>query len=154
MEEMTVTQSRLAELTSRLPPIATMAKFVATGGLVAAVQFGVVIVLVLIGLPIQVALALTMIVVLTLHFSLNRQWVFASESGYAFRLSGQGARYLVAAGISYGGLALGTAVFPAVLGVPDLVGLLLASAVMTVVNFAVLHLWIFRTTPAHGDSPE
>ena len=54
--------------------------------------------LVLIGLPIQLALALTMVVVLTLHFSLNRQWVFASDSDYAFHLSGQGVRYLVAAG--------------------------------------------------------
>lgn len=146
--------SRLSELIARIPPVAVLVKFVLTGGFVASVQFGAVIALVLLGVPIQIALALTMIVVLTLHFSLNRQWVFASDSDYAVRLSGQGARYLVAAGISYGGLALGTAVFPAVLGVPDLVGLLLASAVMTVVNLAVLHLWIFRTAPSPMDTAE
>lgn len=146
--------SRISELVARIPPFAVLARFAVTGGFVAAVQFGVVILLTLLGLPIQVALALTMIVVLTLHFSLNRQWVFASDSEYAFHLSGQGARYLVAAAISYGGLAFGTAVFPAVLGVPDLVGLLLASAVMTVVNFAVLHLWIFRTAPSPMDTSE
>jgi putative flippase GtrA len=129
-------------------------RFIVTGGFVAAVQFAVVIVLVLVGLPIQLALALTMIVVLTLHFSLNRQWVFASDSGYAFHLSGQGVRYLIAAGISYGGLALGTAVFPPLLGIPDLAGLLLASAVMTCINFAVLHLWIFRAAAPRAGSAE
>ena len=146
--------TRLTGLTSRIPPFAVLAKFAVTGGTVAAVQFGLVIVLVLIGVPIQLALALTMVVVLCLHFTLNRQWVFASQAGYAFHLSGQGVRYLVAAGVSYGGVALGTAVLPDLLGVPELAGFMLASAVMTVVNFAALHLWIFRTTNPPRDSAE
>lgn len=151
MEESTVIPPPRAGLRAHLPPIAVLSKFVITGGLVAAVQFGIVTVLVLLGVPIQLALALTMIVVLTLHFSLNRQWVFASEPGYAFHLTGQGVRYLLAAGLSYAGLALGTAVFPILLGVPDLVALLLASATMACINFFVLHLWAFRTAPSRQD---
>ena len=55
------------------------------------------------GVPIQAALAISFVIALALHFTLNRQWVFTHDSGYALHFSRQGLRYLLAAGLSYAG---------------------------------------------------
>lgn len=147
MEGTTVMPTRLTGLRRHIPSFAVMSKFILTGGLVAAVQLGLVTLLVLLRVPIQLSLAMAYVVVLTLHFTLNRQWVFAGEAGYAFHLSGQGARYLVLAGTSYAGTATGIALFPALLGIPELAAFFLSSALMACVSFMALHLWIFRAAP-------
>ena len=139
-------------LLSRLPARRVLLKFIATGALVAAVQLGLVTVLVLLGVPIQLALALTYVVVLALHFTLNRQWVFVTADGYAIRLSGQGARYLLVAATSYVGTALGIAVLPALFGIPELAAFFVISAVMACFSFLMLQLWIFRAAPIHQDA--
>ena len=127
-------------------------KFITTGALVAAVQLGLVTVQVLLGVPIQLALVLTYVVVLALHFTLNRQWVFTSATGYAVHLSRQGGRYLLVAATSYLGTALGIAVLPALFGIPELAAFFLATAVMACFSFLTLHLWIFRAAPMHRDA--
>ena len=76
-----------------------LSKFALTGALVAGTHLGLVTGMVLGGVPIQLALALAYIVALAMHFTLNRQWVFRHESGYALHFSAQGVRYLVAAAL-------------------------------------------------------
>ena len=151
MEETTVISPQLADVRRHLPPLRVVSKFIATGVLVAAVQLGLVT-QVLLDVPIQLALGLTYIVVLTLHFTLNRQWVFTSDTGYAFHLSGQGARYLLVAVISYLGTALGIVVLPGLLGIPDLAAFFVATAMMACFSFIALRLWIFRAAPAGRDA--
>lgn len=144
MSEMTVLPRRAAGLLRRLPPPAVLSKFAFSGGLVAAVHLGLVSLLVAVDTPIQAALAMAYVVTLLVHFTLNRQWVFASRSGYAFHVSQQGARYLLVAAFSYASTALGVAVLPGTLDIPELVAFFLTTGVMACVSFLLLHLWIFR----------
>jgi len=130
-----------------LPPLAVIVRFVVTGGSVAAIHLGLVSALVLLGVHIQVALIASYVVSLAVHFTMNRQWVFATEGGYAFRLSNQGLRYLAAAAFSYGGSAAAVAVLPGVLGIPELAAFFLATGAMAALTFVILHLWVFRAAP-------
>lgn len=143
-----VAAGRVGAVVQRIPPIAVLSKFAFTGALVAGTHLGLVTGMVLGGLPIQVALIIAYIIAIAMHFTLNRQWVFRHESGYALRFSAQGVRYLVAAVFSYGMTAIGVAVLPAAFGIPDLAAFFVMTAVMACVTFAILHLWVFRTHAA------
>jgi len=133
-----------ATLLRRVPPLAVILRFLVTGGSVAALHLGLVSAMVLLGVHIQAALIVSYAVSLTVHFTLNRQWVFATDQGYAFHLTLQGVRYLCAAAISYAGSAAAVALLPGPLGLPDLAVFFLATGAMTCVTFVVLHLWVFR----------
>jgi putative flippase GtrA len=143
----TITTRRNAGLLRRLPRPAVVSKFALTGAVVGATHLGLVTVLALAGLPIQAALAISFVVALALHFTLNRQWVFAQDSGYALHLSRQGLRYLLAAALSYAGTAISVAVLPDVLGIPELAVFFLAAGVMACISFTILHLWVFHASP-------
>jgi len=143
MEEVAV-QRHAARLLARRPAPAVVLKWVLTGGTVTAVHLGIVTGLVLAGVPIQAALAMAYVVSLSLHFTLNRQWVFATADGYAFHLSGQGLRYACTAVASYALTALGVAVLPGLLGIPELAAFFLTTAIVACVSFLALHLWIFQ----------
>ena len=123
-------------------------RFAVTGGIVAVAYFAVTSALVgLAGVPAQLAIALGYAATLTLHFTLNRRFVFVSQRGYAMRLSSQGARYVVVALCSY---AL-TAVVVAAAGranVPELAAGLLTPLVLAGISFVVLRTWVFASAPA------
>jgi putative flippase GtrA len=150
MEGTAITTSRLSSLRRRMPRPAVASKFAATGLVVGAVHLGLVSVLVLAGMPIQIALAISFVVALALHFTLNRQWVFSADSGYALHFSRQGLRYLLAAGLSYAGTSIAVAVLPDVLGIPELAVFFLAAGAMACVSFTILHLWVFHAAPGEG----
>jgi putative flippase GtrA len=133
-----------ATLLRHAPPFGVILRFLVTGGSVAALHLALVSAMVLLGVHIQLALIASYLVSLTVHFTLNRQWVFASGEGYAFHLTLQGVRYLCTAAISYGGSATGVAVLPGLLGIPQLAAFFLATGAMTCITFVVLHLWVFR----------
>ena len=80
-------------------------------------------------------------------FTMNRQWVFASDGGYALHLSGQGGRYLVLAGFSYLVTAVASAVLPDLLGIHELAAFALSAIAMAGVSFVLLNLWVFRAAP-------
>jgi putative flippase GtrA len=140
----TLTTRRGDGVLRRLPRPAVLSKFALTGALVGAVHLGLVTVLALVGVPIQVALAVSFVLALALHFTLNRQWVFTHDSGYALHLSRQGLRYLVAAAISYAGTSIAVAVLPDALGIPELAAFFIAALAMACVSFTILHLWVFH----------
>jgi putative flippase GtrA len=146
----TVTPRRIDGIMRRMPRPAVVSKFALTGLLVGATHLGLVTVLVIGGVPIQAALAIGFVVAVTMHFTLNRQWVFAHDSGYALHLTGQGLRYLLAAGLSYAGTSIAVAVLPDVLGIPQLAVFFLAAGVMACISFTILHLWVFHA--AHGEA--
>jgi putative flippase GtrA len=134
-------------LLSRAPRLKVIARFLATGGIVAVVHLSLVSAMVLLGVDIQLALIASYVVSLSIHFTLNRQWVFATDQGYVFHFTLQGARYLATAGLSYGCTAAALAVLPDALGLPELAVFFLASGVMAVVSFVLLNTWVFRSGP-------
>lgn len=147
MGQSSIATRRIGGLFHRLPPAAVISKFAVTGALVGGTHLGIVTLMVLGGVPIQLALALAYVVALLTHFTMNRQWVFASDSGYALHFSGQGGRYLLVAALSYAGTAISVAVLPDPLGVPELAVFVVATCAMALVSFTLLHLWVFRTHP-------
>ena len=134
-------------LLRRVPPLGVIVRFLVTGGIVAAVHLGLVTAMVLLGVHIQVALIASYLVSLSIHFTLNRQWVFATDHGYAFRFTLQGARYLMTAALSYACTAIALALLPGALGLPELAVFFLASGAMAVVSFVLLNTWVFRSAP-------
>jgi putative flippase GtrA len=143
---------RVDRLAQRLPRVAVLSKFAFTGALVAITHLGLVSGMTLGGVPIQIALALAFLVAIAMHFTLNRQWVFRHESGYALRFSSQGLRYLAAAALSYACTAIGVAVLPDALGIPQLAAFFLMTGIMACITFAILHLWVFHTHATGGAS--
>lgn len=129
-----------------LSSTAILIRFAISGSAVAVTHLGVVTALTLGGLPIQLALALGYILALGLHFTLNRNWVFASHHGFARGLSAQGARYLCVALSSYGLTALSLATLPGLLGAPELAVFVAVTLCLGLAGFAVMRLWVFRAS--------
>jgi putative flippase GtrA len=127
------------------PTVQRLGRFAVSGLAVQAV-YAVLMALFLLGLglPRQLALALSYSGALTVHFTLNRQFVFAPSDGYAHGLSSHGRRYLLVAVATYGVSALGLAVIPEALGVAPYVGWLLVTATIAVLNFLFLGRFVFR----------
>lgn len=125
--------------------LAVLVRFAISGSAVAITHLGVVTVLTLSGTPIQLALVLGYLLALGLHFTLNRNWVFASRDGFARGLSAQGIRYLVVALTSYALTAIALAVLPGALGVPDLAVFVVVTLVLGLIGFVVMRFWVFRS---------
>jgi putative flippase GtrA len=137
--------SRRAVALRRHPTVQRLGRFALSGIVVQVVYAALMAVLLLaLGLPRQGALALSYVGALAVHFSLNRQFVFASSDGYAHGLSSHGKRYLLTAVGVYGFTALGLAVVPEALGVAPYVGWLLVTGMTTVLNFLFLGRFVFR----------
>jgi putative flippase GtrA len=127
------------------PKSAQVARFVLSGGVVAACSFLTMTVLVVwLELSAQVALALAYLTALAVHFTLNRQFVFAADSGYALHLSAQGIRYLIVAACSYATTAAAVGFLPERLETSPLIVFYGATAVLAVISFVVLRSWVFH----------
>jgi putative flippase GtrA len=126
------------------------ARYVLTGGTVTVVYLGTTTVLAsVVGLPFQIALAIGYCAGLSVHFSMQRFFVWAHHEGYALPLRHQAARYLALTGIEYGLTAASTAILPKALGTPVEVVYLGTVAALVLVNFMVFRNGIFHpNTPA------
>jgi putative flippase GtrA len=137
--------SRRAVALRRHPTVQRLGRFALSGvavqGAYAALMAGL---LLGVGLPRQLALALSYAGALIVHFTLNRQFVFASGDGYAHGLGSHGTRYALTAVVVYGITALGLAVLPAALGLTPYLAWLLVTMVIAVLNFALLGRFVFR----------
>ena len=115
-------------------------RFSLAGGFVALTSLATTITLADgVGLPFQLALALAVVVALTLHFTLQRLFVWKHHGDFALELHQQVWRYLAVAGAQYAATALITATVPKLLGVP-----VIPVYVSTLVVIAVLNFLIFR----------
>ncbi len=130
-----------------------VARFAASGALVAVVYFSLMTALSLLGLRDQIALAIAYGLAVLLHFALNRQFVFATGHGYALHITTQGARYLTMVGVSYALTALALAFLPASLGVPSLAVYFAVAIGLTPVNFMIMRVWVFRPSPRSTKTP-
>jgi N-acetyl-alpha-D-muramate 1-phosphate uridylyltransferase len=108
-----------------------------------------------VGLPFQVALISGFAVALSLHFTLQRLFVWTHRAGFALPFRRQMARYLLTAGVQYGLTAASTSLLPPVLGIaPELVYLATAP-ILTIANFLVFRHGVFHPKVAEpGESGE
>jgi putative flippase GtrA len=129
-------------------------RFALAGGLVMFVYLTSTIVIAdVLGLPFQAALAVGFLLALTLHFTLQRVFVWSSEAGFALPLRRQLPRYLLVALTQYGVTAASTSLLPDALGLPAEVIYLATVLLITGSNFLVFRHGVFHSTPeASGES--
>jgi putative flippase GtrA len=129
------------------------ARFAISGCLVSAVYLLATTVLaVLARLPFEVALAIGYLTAISLHFCLQRMFVWAHHKEFALPLRGQLGRYLLLAGAQYGVTAASTSLLPSWLGLPTEIVYLATALAITLVNFAVFRNGIFHGKRRVGDS--
>jgi putative flippase GtrA len=125
--------------------LAQGARYALTGGTVTIVYLGSTTVLAdVVGLPFQLALAIGACAGVSVHFTLQRLFVWAHHEEYALPLHRQAARYLVFAGAQYGLTAISTAVLPTVLGLPVYPVYFATVAILVSLNFLVFRNAIFH----------
>jgi putative flippase GtrA len=95
-------------------------------------------------LPRQAALAIGYAGALGVHFTLNRQFVFAPADGYTHGLTSHGSRYLVSAVVVYVITAFGLALLPDALGLAPYIAWLLLATPLGAVNYVLLGRFVFR----------
>jgi putative flippase GtrA len=123
-------------------------RFALSGGVVALVYLGTTTVLAdVAGLAFQAALAIGFCIGLSVHFTLQRVFVWTHHQEFALPLHHQLGRYLAAASAQYGVTAASTAVLPSALGVPTEVVYLATAAVVFSSNFLLFRTRIFHHKP-------
>jgi putative flippase GtrA len=125
--------------------LAQAVRYGLTGGTVLVVYLGSTTLLAdVLSLPFQIALAIGACAGVSVHFTMQRLFVWAHRDGYALPLQSQAARYLVFAGAQYGLTAASTATLPAKLGLPVEVVYLITVATLVSINFLVFRNVIFH----------
>lgn len=120
-------------------------RFATAGGLVALVYLGLGVALSgPLGLPIQVAIPIAYVVAISLHYGLQRWFVFAHADAFALRGRAQLRRYVVVGAIQYALQALATSLLPDVLGVSEQVVFVAVAVLTPVVTFVVLRAAVFH----------
>jgi putative flippase GtrA len=126
-----------------------LVRFGLSGAMVAAAYFVLTtVLLVATGLPDQAALAIAYAAAVLLHFTLNRQFVFAASSRYRHGFATQTVRYGLLVVTTYGATALSMALLPGALGVPSVAVYVVTALVLALLNFAVLRRWVFASVGA------
>jgi len=125
--------------------LAQGARYALTGGTVTVVYLGSTTLLAdVVGLSFQIALVVGFSIGLSVHFTLQRLFVWAHHEEYALPLHRQAARYLLFAGAQYVLTAISTAILPAALGLPVEIVYLGTVAVLVSLNFLVFRNAIFH----------
>ncbi len=134
--------------------VAQGTRFALGGGLVLAVYLGTTTLLAsVVGLPFQVALIIGFAVGLTLHFTLQRVFVWAHHEEFALSLHRQLGRYLALAAAQYAVTAASTSLLPAPLGLSTEVVYLATAAVVISLNFLLFRTRIFHPKATRHDEP-
>jgi putative flippase GtrA len=133
-------------LTLRNPGLPSRAtRFAAAGGIVALTYVACTTLLAtVVGLPFQLSLATGFAVALTLHFSLQRRFVWAHDDGYALPVHHQAARYTTVAIAQYLITVAATSTLPSVVGVSTTIIYLATTAIVSIVNFVLFRVAIFH----------
>jgi putative flippase GtrA len=120
-------------------------RFAISGGLVAGVNLGVTTLLGEgIGINFDIAITCGFLIAISLHFTLQRFFVWDRSRNFALPLRHQLGRYLVVAGIQYGATTGGTAAVKGLLGVPQEVAYLSVALAVTLSNFFLLRSRVFH----------
>jgi putative flippase GtrA len=99
--------------------------------------------LVAVGVSDQLAVAGAYFSALVLHFTLNRKFVFARDSGYALHFTAQGVRYVSVALTSFAVTSAAVALLPGPLDISPLAVFYAVSLLGAAVGFIALRSWVF-----------
>ncbi len=125
------------------------ARFALTGGAVTAFYLLATTFLASVaGLPFQLALAIGFGLSLTIHFTLQRVFVWAHHEEFVLPIHHQVARYLLVTGAQYGVTAASVALLPAALGLPTEVVYVGTVALAASANFLLFRNSVFHTAAA------
>jgi putative flippase GtrA len=128
-------------------------RYVIAGGTVAGVYLAIPLALNgAFGVPIQVAIPIAYVLAVSLHFMLQRHFVFGHVDEFALSTRQQVGRYVVMGSIQYPTTALATAILPAMLGVSERVAFVGITVVISVTFFLVLRGHVFH--PANEECEE
>ena len=131
-------------LTERLD-LLRMRRFATASVVTVAVQAGIVIGLIAVGLDPQIALVAGLGIATIVHFTVNRQWVFADEgTSFHLHLSRQGLAYLLLALFNYLASALALALLPDSLRVSPALVYMGTTLVLGVNNYLWLGKLVFK----------
>lgn len=115
------------------------------GGCIAAVYLGVPLLLHdVVGVPLEVAIPIAYALALTLHFNLQRHFVFRHVDEFALSARQQIGRYAIIAAIQYPTTALATAFLPDVLHVSADAAFLIISLSISLAAFLLLRGHVFH----------
>lgn len=104
-----------------------------------------------VGLPFQVALLSGFAVALSLHFTLQRLFVWTHQAGFALPFRQQIGRYLLTAGAQYGLTAASTSLLPPALGLAPEVVYLGTAPILATANFLVFRYGVFHPKSAEPE---
>lgn len=120
-------------------------RYCVSGGAVAVVYLGVPVVLNGgAGVPIEVTIPIAYLLAISLHFTLQRYFVFRHVPVFSLSGRGQIGRYAMIAAIQYPTTAVATALLPGVLGLSSRATFLIVAVTMSVTIFLVLRAHIFH----------
>jgi putative flippase GtrA len=122
-------------------------RYCTAGATVAAVYLSIPIVLgAALDVPIQVAIPVAYIVAVSLHFTLQRHFVFGHVTSFALTAREQIARYVAIGAVQYPTTALASAFFPGLLGVSEPVVFVCTTLVVSTTFFLLLRSHVFHPT--------
>jgi putative flippase GtrA len=98
------------------------------------------------GLPIEAAIPIAYAAAISLHFTLQRLFVFRHVESFALSTREQAMRYVVIAAVQYPTTALATAVLPGLLHVSERAAYLGTAVVVAVTFYVVLRTHVFHPT--------
>lgn len=117
------------------------------GGCVALVYLGVPLLLHdVVGVPIEVAIPIAYLLALTLHFNLQRHFVFRHIDEFALSTRQQIGRYAMIAAVQYPTTALATAFLPGLLHISSDAAFLIISLSISLTAFLMLRGHVFHPT--------
>jgi putative flippase GtrA len=120
-------------------------RFALSGVIVSIVYIAITTVLAEVShLEFQLALAIGWCAAVSIHFTLQRLFVWAHEARFALPFAHQVGRYMLVACAQLGVTVTSTAVLPAVLGLPAEAIYLMTAVLLTLINFVVFRNGIFH----------
>lgn len=129
----------------RSPLAGPLVRYGAAGATVALVYLAVPLVLNgALGVPIEVAIPVAYVLAVTLHFNLQRHFVFRHIDEFALSTRQQIGRYVAIGAIQYPVTALATALLPKLLGVSQRVVFVLVTLMMSLTFFLLLRGHVFH----------
>jgi len=131
-----------------------LARFGLVGALVFAIYTGGTLLLSgPLDVPIVLAIAVAYLVGVTVHFTLQRHFVFWDRDAFALPVNAQLKRYAVAGVCQYTITAVAVSTLPHVIGGSQQVVFLLTVVAISLVSFTVLRGWIFHPPPQPNAEP-
>lgn len=130
-------------------------RFIFSGGVVSAVYIALTTFLAEgLHLQFQIALAISWCTAISVHFTLQRTFVWVRQAAFALRFRHQMLRYLLMAGSQFAVTLASTAILPKVLGVPVEIVYVASTAILACINFLVFRNRVFHAGAAEAASSE